>query len=840
MRDLTADIRYAIRGLRQAPVFAAVAVLSLAFGIGANGAVFTLLDQVLLRSLPVARPHELVQVHARGTESYGGGMGDGTELSYAMYRDVRDHNAAFSTVFCRFPSSLHVGHAGSTEQVAGELVSGTFFRALDVGAAVGRVFTDEDDLTPGGHPVAVLAHRYWQARFGGDPSVVGRTLTVNGHSLDVIGVAQAGFDGIDLARPAMVYVPVSMQPRMGPSWLQLETRRFRWVQVYARLRRGITAEQSLAGLQPLYASLLREEAKDAAFAAASAETRSRFLEGRLTVESASRGRSGLRESVTRPLMILMAVACTVLLIVCANLANLFVVRGLARRRELALRAAVGATRGRLVRLLLVETLVLAAAGLALGLLMATWGARFLLGYFATPEQPLAVTAQPDVRVVGFAAGLAVVSALAAGLVSALRVAVADAAPVLKGSAVTLAGGRSRLQNTLVGAQVALSLLLLVGAGLFLRTLDNLLAVDPGFRTAKVLSFSVDLARSGYGGDSARAFFARLVDRISATPGVEAAGASFIPLLGGGGWGMGFTIEGYRPEPGEGAGSLCNAVSPGFFRAMGVPILAGREFDARDDRRSVQRDGWPYRVAVVNETFAERYFAGRSPLGRRIGIGEDPGTEMSIAIVGLVKDARYRGVREDPAPQVFFPYLQSNEVENVTVYVRTAAGVAAVLANLRREIAALDPGMALYDVATLEDRVDRSIVNERLIASLSSGLSAMATLLSVLGLYGVTAYTVTRRTREFGIRIALGALRSQVAGSVLRGAGALVAWGLGAGLVAAWGLGRYLESQLYGVQPADPATIAAAAVALGGVAAAAALIPALRAARVEPMTALRQE
>ena len=839
MAQLAADLRYAVRSLRRVPLFTAIAVLSMAFGIAANTAVFTLVDQVVLRTLPVARPGELVQVSAQGTESYGGGMGDGTELSYAMYRDLRDHNQVFAGMFCRMQTGLTITYGGRSELASAELVSGTFFPQLGVRPAVGRLFSPAEDRVAGGHPVAVLGFNYWMSRFAGDRSIVGKAITVNGHPLEVIGIVQQGFDGLDFGQPPQVYVPVTMQPQMGPAWLQLEGRRFRWVQVFARLREGVTIERAQAGLQPLYQSLLRQEAADAAFAAASGDTKKRFLEGRLTVEDASRGHSSLRGQITTPLMILMAVAGAVLLIVCANVANLLIARGAARHRELALRLAVGASRSQIVRLLLVESLVLAVAGAALGLLLASWGASLLLSFFTTPDSPLAVTAEPDARILLFTSLLAVATAMLSGVIPAFRSTHVDLAPTLKGSGGGVVAEQPRLRKTLVVAQVALSFLLLIGAGLFLRSLQNLMAVDPGFRTERVLTFSVNPSLAGYNAEQSRAFSQSLLDALSRRPDVSSAAYSFQSLLGGGGWGMGFTVDGYQPPAGESAGSMVNAVSPGYFSAMGIPLLKGREFDTRDDRVLPPPDGWPYRVAVVNETFVQRYFKGANPLGRHIGIGTDPGTPMPIEIVGVARDARYTGIREDPRPQVFLPYRQTT-MENITMYVRTEQDPDPLMQSIRRAVAAIDPRVPIYSVSTMEDVVQRSVVNERLIAGLSATLSTIATLLAVVGLYGVIAYTVTRRTREIGIRMALGALGSQIASGVLREAGMLVVVGLGLGFGAAWWLGRYVQSQLYGVTPADPATIALAAAALMSVGVVAALVPARRASRVSPMAALRED
>jgi predicted permease len=831
---LLIDVRDASRGLRQAPLFTVVAVLSMAFGIGANTTVFTLVDQVLLRAIPVVRPGELVQVSSVGSPI--GGMGDGTELSYAMYHDLRDRNEVLSGMFCRMPNDLYVGFGGRTEQVVGELVSGTFFSVLGVRPAAGRLFTSAEDQI-GDHPVAVLAYGYWQSRFGGEQSAIGQTVHMNGYPLEIVGVAQVGFNGIDIAQPAQIYVPITMQPKMGPAWLQIEKPDFRWVQVYGRMRPGLTPERVTAGLQPLYHAVLEDELKEPAFATATPLMRRRLLDSRVAVESAARGHSGLRNYAREPLLILTAVAAAVLLIVCANVANLLIARGAARQRELALRVALGAGRHDIVRLLVIESVLLASGGAAAGLLLAVWGADILLQFYENPVTSFAITSSPDLRIVAFAAGLAFLTGVLAAVIPALRATRINVAPALKSGGGAVAGEHARVRKSLVIAQVALSFVLLITGGLFVRSVRNLLSVDPGFRTERVLSFMFDLSRSGYDPERARAFVKTYAERLSQIPGVSAVAYSFQPLLEGGGWGMNLTVEGYRGKSGESAGAVTNAVSPGFFKVMGIRLLAGREFTERDDQPLPK--GWPYRVGVVNETFAKKYFGNANPIGRHVGLDDFVGTPMPIEIVGLIQDTHAWAIREEQRPQIFFPYLQAS-IENVSTYVRTEGNPTDLLPRVRSEIATLDPQLAVYNVSTLQARAERSVASERLIASLSATLATMATLLSIVGLYGVMAYTVTRRTREIGIRIALGARSSQIARAVLREAAALVVLGLGLGFVAAWWLGRYIQSQLYDVSAADAGTFTIAAFGLTAVAAIAALIPARRAARVAPMHALRQD
>ncbi len=836
------DLHFAARSLRKSPLFTTVAVLSVALGIGANAAVFTLLDQVVLRTMPVKDPQALVQLRAAdGSESFGGGMGDGSELSYPLCRDFATRTDVFDGVFCRASAALNVGSTGRSQRVVGELVSGMFFQTLGLTATVGRTLGPDDDRVVSGSPVAVLSYDYWKSAFGAEQGVVGRKIVIDGHPFTVVGVVQEGFRGMDLAAPVDIYLPMTMQPQIGPSWLKIDTRRFRWVQVYGRLKPGMTPESAHAALQPFLKSILSTESTDASFATAAPDAKQRFINTTLVVESAAQGRSGLRDQVTRPLQILMAVAGGVLLIACLNVANLLVARGAARHREIALRLALGAGRRRIVGLLLLESLLVATGGAVLGLLIASWGSSVLVAFYTTPDNPLAIDPSPDGRVLAFTTAVAALTAIVAGLVPALRATRVDLAPTLKGSGGAVLGEQARLRKTLVVAQVALSFLLLVGAGLFVHSLTNLLKSDPGVQVARLLVFSLDLETSGYRPPRDRQSADRLLDSLRQSGQVRSASYAFFGLMEGGGWGMGFTLEGEQPTSGRSFDALCNAVTPDYFTTLGVPIVAGRAFTMRDaNAPPAGTPGWPYREAIVNEEFVKQYYGGRNPIGRHVGIGEDPGTATPIEIVGVSRTAKYIRLREDPRPQIFFPYSEAESIQSATFFVRTVSDASQAVGMVRRLVAQMDPNLPVFNVHTLEEQVQRSVASERLIASLSGVFSALATGLAMVGLYGVMSYTVTRRTREIGIRMALGAMARDVSRRVLGEAGLLVALGLAVGGAAAWWLSRYIASQLYEVTPVDVASYAGAAALLTIVAMLATLVPARRAARIEPMRALRDE
>jgi predicted permease len=847
MAHVLSDIRYACRGLRKAPVFTAVAVLSIALGIGANTAIFTLVDQLLLRLLPVKAPRQLVLVTGEGFQ-YGNGWGDGNELSYPRFSDLRDNNQVFSAMFCRFAYGLHIGVAGQTEAAAGELVSGGYFSGLGVDARLGRVLGPQDETAAGADRVAVITHAYWRSRFAGDPAIVGKTILVNNEPMTIIGVAQEGFDGVNLGRAAQVFVPVTMAGLITPLGDKkeigkvLQNRRQRWLNVFGRLRDGVTPQQAQASVQPFYASRLEMEVQEAAFARASANDKERFLKGTVAVQPAGFGKSSLRRQLTTPLWILMAIVGMVLLIACANVANLLFARATTRQREIVVRLALGATRLRIVQQLVVESLLLAAAGGAIGLMLATWGSSLLLDFFKTPNSTLTVSASPDLRILGFTLAVTIATGLLFGLIPAWRSTQPQLAPTLKNEAGSVVGGaQAGVRRALVVSQVALSLLLLIAAGLFVRSLHNLMTVNPGIEVSRLIEFSIEPGVIGYEEERGAAFAKTILARVRSVPGVTAAALGTSALFEGGSWSSTYTLEGHKATGNERVVAHNNEISPGYFHTLGMRLVAGRDFDERDEQPLEVKALAPWRTAIANETFVRKFLGGNpgSALGRHFGFGRDPGTPTPIEIVGVVSDAKYRSLRGEVEPQMFFPRVTTAGADGL-VYVRTGQDASAVFQTLRRVLREVEPKLPISGMQTFEDRIDRSLTNERLIASLSIVFGVLATLLAMIGLYGVTAYSVTRRTREIGIRMALGALSSNVARMILREVAILVAIGIVIALPAAWGASRYIASQLYDVTPMDPATIVLAIAGLITVATAAGLIPALRAARVNPIRALRHD
>lgn len=838
------DVRYAFRGFRRAPLFVAVAVLSLAFGIGANTAIFSLVDQVLLRLLPVKNPDQLALLTMRGMH-YGSNWG-GNALSYPMYTDYRDHNQVFSGMFCRFSLDASMGYGNRTERVPAELVSGTYFPVLGVTAALGRTFTSEEDRTPGGEPYAVLSYSFWQQRFSSDRSIIGKTLVVNGHNLTVIGVAQPDFDGVELGHTTKIFIPVMMKAQMTPFWDGMKDRRQRWVNVFGRLKPGVTLEQAKASLQPFTHSILEMEVKEPAFRNASDYDRGEFLKDHIDVLPGSQGRSYLRQDMAKPLWVLLALTGVVLLLACANIANLLLAKAATREREMAVRLAIGAGRGRIIRQLLVESLLLSGFGAMVGLVLAFIADRLLLAAYlpADPNQGLTVSAAPDLRILGFTFCVMLLTALIFGLVPALHSSRADIAPTLKDQAGSVVGGSNVLmRKLLVGAQITLSLLLLIGAGLFLRTLTNLRTLGPGFSPERLVGFNVDPSLNGYTDAHMRTFYQRLTEDLQSAPGVTSVGLASMRILEGGEWDSSMTVEGYAAKPGAGPEPYMNSISPNYFATMGIPVLAGRDFTIRDTQQvkhGPDADDFSPAMVMINESFAKKYFSGRNPIGLHVGFGSDPGTKTDMEVIGVVKDVKYTSVRDQIPVQAYIPYLASRHFGGMTVYVRTVNDPSDLMRQVRRIVRQLDPNIPVYDLRTTTEQLDLSLRTERLVASLSTVFGALATLLAIIGLYGVMAYTVARRTREIGIRMALGAQQGNVIWIVMQEVLLLIGIGVVAGIPLALGLGTLVRNQLFGLAPHDPVTILGSTLALAAVAALAGFIPAFRASRIDPTHALRYE
>jgi len=833
MAAILQDLLYSLRTLRKSPVFLGVAVLSLSLGIGANTAIFTLIHQLILQPLPVRDPEQLVMLAGRG-KHYGGNNGP-DRLSYPMYQEIRDKNQVFSGMFCTYPATVSASFEGRTELIGADFVSGNYFPVLGIGAAVGRVFTASDDLFQGGHPLAVLSYGYWRARFAADPGIVGKQIVVNGRALTIIGVSPAGFDGVEPGRAPQIRIPMTMKDDLPRTeFSRLNNNRFRWTEVFGRLKPEMTMEKAQAGLQPLFHQILNREVTEQPFAKASPLVKQQFLQMWMEVMPGSKGRSNLRRTYSKPLFALMGIVGLVLLIACSNLANLLIARASARQKEIAVRLALGAGRVRLVRQLLVESLVLAAIGGSLGVGLAVMIDRALIDFLPSGHTPLSLSSTPDWTVLAFTFAVSLLAGAGFGLVPAIQSTRPQLANTLKDQAGGVVhGGSAGLRKGLVVAQVSLSLLLLIGAGLFLQSLRNLKTLNPGFEVRNVLAFDVDPTLNRYDLKWTMDYYRRLRDRLSALPGVESHSFAVVPVLEDNEWDNWVTIEGYSVKEDERPDPHMQFCSPGFFQTLKIPVLLGRDFTDRDVA------GAP-KVGIVNQKFVKRYFGDAAPLGRHVGLGIDPGTKLDIQIVGVVGDTKYENMRDEIPYELYVPSAQQGFANGGTVYVRARSDPANLFNTLRAAVRGVDAGVPMYDMRTLDNQVQISLLTERLLATLSSVFGCLATLLAALGLYGVMAFMVARRTREIGIRMALGAGQGSVVWMVLRETLTLAGIGVSIGLAGAYAVTRLIQTQLFGVQPTDLLTMATASLGIAAVTALAGYIPARRATGIDPMSALRWE
>jgi predicted permease len=826
------DLRLAVRGLLRSPLFASVAILSLALGIGANTAIFTLIDQILLRKLPVANPDQLVMLYQEGPHM-GSNMG-GRMHSYPIYQEYQKRAEPLAEVLCRRLIATSVSIDNATERLQAEMVSGNYFSLLGVKPAVGRVFNSaEDDRVYQGHPVVVLGYDYWVRRFARDRSVVGKKILVNNYPMTIIGVSAAGFAGLDPARAPQIRVPILMKAVLVPEWewVGMDDPRTRWVQVFARLKPGQTIESAQAPLQGLFSQIRRHEMTLPGAKDWSPYMRERFMEGRLHLESAAIGYSNLRNDFSTPLLVLMSMVGLVLLIACANVANLLIARAFMRQREIAVRLSLGALRRQLVRQLLTESLVLSLAGGALGVLLAVFLTSGLLA-FVPSDNPLLIRPTPDLRILAFTLGITLATGIIFGLLPALRASRPDPWTTLKDTVGGIAGpgGHLFLRKGLVSAQVALSFLLLFGAGLFVRSLQNLQTTDTGMALDNLVTFQLSPALSGYDAPRTVSFYEQLLERLRSAPGVVSAGLASVAILAGNEWDSTMGVEGHAARDDEDMQAFMNGLSPGYFATMKIPLLEGRDFTRLDAKEQAT-------VAIVNRRFAEHFFKGKSAIGKHVGWGRGPQSKLTIEIVGVVADSLYEGPREGVRRQVFLPNWGKT---SAAFYVRTQTRSDTTYALVRNQVKQLDATMPVYELKTLEAQLDETLLTDRLIAMLAAGFGLLAMMLATIGLYGVMAFVVARRRKELGLRLALGADRTLVLWLVMKEVLVLLAIGLAIGVPAALGLGRYVSSQLYGINPNDPWIAVTTVILLALVSAAAGMIPAHRASRIDPILALRYE
>lgn len=836
MQSFWQDVRYGLRMLARNPGFSAIAVLTLALGIGANTAIFSLTDQVLLRRLPVAHPEQLVTLRSPGPNpghTWSDTNDDSVMFSYPMYRDLRDRNVAFSGLLARFPTAVSLSGQGTTELANAELVSGNYFEVLGVQPALGRVFNPGDETAPGANPLVVLSFGYWTRHFGSDPGILGRQIIANGTSLTVVGVSRAGFTGIQLGQLPDLFIPITMKPEMTPNWNGLDDRSDHWIAMLGRMKPRFTASQSEAALAPLYKAILESEIPARKIAA---KIQQKFADRKILLDSAAHGRAVVQEGTREPLLILMAMVGLVLVIACVNLASLLVARGEARQREIAVRLTMGASRWRLVKQLLTESLLLSIAGGAAGIALAAWTLSALVGAIPQSEGISGLEAKLDYRVLAFAVVLSIITGVLFGLTPALRATRTDLQSTLKDQGANVSGGKAnvRLRKWLLVSQVALTVVLLAGAGFFTRSLLNLKNQDLGVRTDHVIAFSLAPSLNLYTPAQTVALTDRIREKIAALPGVQSVSASRMTVLAGDSAGSDMAAEGYVPQESEDTHVKENWVGQDYFAALGIPLLSGREFKSSDTATSPQ-------VAIVSESIAKRFFGGRNPVGLHIAIGPKQNkAHPDIEIVGLVKDSKTTDAHEGIHPLVYLPYSQTSDLGNVTFYARTGQQPEAMADTLRKTVASFDASLPVFALKTLAAQVDDTEFDDRLLMFFSSCLGFLAALLAAIGLYGVMAYVVARRTREIGIRMALGATRENVGWLILREVVRMSGAGLAIGLPLAYLLGRLVESQLFGVKASDPIVFGMSAAALAAVAMFAGWLPAHQAASVDPMIALRHE
>ncbi len=827
----------AIRMLRKTPFVTSIAVASLALGIGANAAIFSLFDQMLLRPLPVPSPQELVSLGAPGPKPGSQSCNQAGDceavFSYPMFRDLEQGQTAFTGLAGHVSFGANLSARNEPLIGDGMLVSGSYFGVLGVQPTLGRLLTPADDEIIGAHAVTVISHALWTERFGGDPAVLGENLIVNGRSLNVIGVAPKGFEGTTLGVVPQVYVPLSMRGALDPRFSAFENRRSYWIYVFGRRKPGVTLPHASTAMNALYAPIIADVEGPLQDGMSDA-TKAQFLARRLTLEPGQRGQSSIHVEARTPLLMLFSVTGIVLLIACANIANLLLARGASRSTEMGVRLALGANRRQLLVQLLTEALVLALLGGVASLLVAHWTLA-LIGSLLPPEATESLQLQLQPSVIGFAAVVAIGTGLVFGLFPALHSTRADLISAIRAGASHMTGGKAaaRFRTTLVTAQVALAMTLLVCAGLFLKSLRNVSQVELGVAVDNVVTFSLSPSRNGYDSVRSAVFLARVEEALGAIPGVTGVTTASVPLLAGSNWGNDVRVQGFQSGPDIDSNSRFNQVGAGYLATLGMTLLGGREFTTADALGATQ-------VAMVNETFARKFNLGNDAVGKFMGRGGQGGDSLNILIVGLVKDAAYSDVKQEIPPLFFTPWRQDARTGSLNFYVRTSLPPAQLLAAIPPVLRELDPALPVYQLKTMPQQIRENIFLDRMISILSASFAVLATLLAGVGLYGVLAYTVAQRTREIGVRMALGANGPRIRRMVLRQVGLMTLIGGAVGVAGAVGLGRAAQSLLYGLEGHDPVVFALAIILLAAIALGAGILPAMRAASVDPMHALRYD
>ncbi len=839
MRNFVQDLRFALRQMRRSPGFVLTAVLTLALGVGANTAVYSLLDQALLRSLPVEKPEQLVVLSAPGKawegHSSDHGAGEEKSFSYPMYRELRDQAKVFDGLIATSPASVGIAHDRASEISDAEVVSGNYFAVLGVKPALGRLLSQSDDTAPGANPVVVVSHRYWTTHLGADPNAAAKTIALNGHSFQVIGVGPENFQSAVWGQTPDLFVPMSMLDTVIPGkGKRLTDHTDRWMNIIGRLRDGETTQQAEAGMAPLWHALRAEELK------ALGHRSQRFVDeflthSRLVIEPGERGLSYSRNDLERPLLAVMAMAGLVLLLAAVNVASLLLVRAAARVQEFAVRYAMGARSGRILQQLLIEGALIGLLGGAAGLLLAPAAMRLLVRQIAGADGVTAFQATLDPRLFVFGFVVACAVSLLFSLAPAIQLLRPDLVTALKQKAATASGGVLGLRRVVVSVQVGLSVLLLVGAGLFVRTIQNLRHVNAGFNPTHLIVFHIDPVLAGYPQPQVIPLSERVIAATRSLPGVLAATATDDPELEDSIHNGNVTVAGYTPPTNEDFDVENSVVDPDYFHTMQVPMLLGRSFTPGDNAT-----GQP--VAIVNETFVRHFF--KSPtaaIGGRVARGGGDDKLHYMTIIGVARDIHHSNLRDASIPTLFRPLEQADIARGrLYLYLRTATPPEQMFSTVRAAMRSIDPALTVSGLRTMDEQVDLSIANERMIEVLALAFGMLATLLAGVGLYGVLSYTTVQRTREIGIRMALGSSRTAITGLVLKEMVRLGVIGIVVAVPCAILLGRALRSQLFGVSAADPLTLAGVVLLMSVVGMVAALIPARRAAHVEPMDALRAE